>query len=378
MRITSRRAATGSAFVSMLFLGVGIAIVGATAQAVGLSPSQIGYLIAVQNVGMGIAVVIAGALADLYPKPAILTTGLVLLGVSFAMLYRSDVFMVNLIVMLLMGTGIGAVEAVTDALLLDMHKKHESRYVAINHFFVTVGMVGITLYLMALDLNWRTSLTQIAVALGVLVIPVAMLRPSGHRAGVSSLAILREITADGGLVLLFLAGAGAIGIGVGSTGVLTTFATRMRGMTAEHAQMTLAVFLVGMAAGRVLTGVLPGHGRPAIIAIAAACSAFVCSTVLFLVPLPGALVTGFALLAGLSVAPLLPLTIATAGLRYRHAAGTAMGVVKLAIPVGGIVFPGLYGLVADVGSFQASLYLLPACALLVLAATALGERRKAG
>ncbi len=376
MGITNRDIATGSAFLSMLFLGVGVAIVGATAQAVGLTASQIGYLIAAQNVGFGIAVVVGGALSDLYPKPAILAVGLVALGASFGLLYRSDSFAMNLGVMLLMGGGMGAVEAVTDAMLLDMHTRNESRYVTVNHFFVSFGMVGITIYLMVLELNWSVSLTQVAVALAALVALVVFLRPPGHRAVSSGGQIVRELTADTGILLLFLAGAGAIGLGAGATGVITTYATQVRRIGAESAQVALAFFLVGMAAGRMLIGLLPRHNHPARIAIGAATGALTASVLVFLVPMPAFLLTALACAMGLCVAPLLPLTIANAGLRYRHVAGSAMGMVKLAIPVGGIVFPGLLGLISDLVSFEAALYLLPLSALLFLVATGIGEYRR--
>ncbi len=376
MRNSSKGAATGSAFLSMFFLGTGVAIVGATAQAVGLSASQIGYLIAAQNIGFGVAVVWAGALSDLYPKPVILTAGLAVLAVSFALLYRAGGFGLNLAVMFLMGAGMGGVEAVTDAMLLDMHTRNESRYVTINHFFVSVGMVSITVYLMMLELNWRASLTQVAVAVGALAVIVAFIRPPSRRGASSGAQIVRELTSDAGILLMFCAGAGAIGLGAGVTGVITTYATQVRSMNVESAQIALALFLVGLAAGRILIGALARHTRPARIATVACALAFVCSVVLFLTPVSGPVLMALAAVLGFCVAPLLPLTIATAGLRYRHAAGAAMGMVKLAIPVGGIVFPGLLGLITDLVSFEAALYLLPASALLFLVATGLGAQRR--
>jgi len=376
MHITSTRVATGSSFVSMFFLGVGVAIVGATARAVGLSPSQIGYLIAAQNIGFGIAVVTGGTLSDLYRKPMILTAGLVMLGVSFALLYRSGSLAVNLGVMFLMGCGMGSAEAVTDALLLEMHTRNESRLVTINHFFVSVGSVVITLYLMALELDWKASLGQVAIVLGALAVLVAFLRPPGHEDRPSSGGqIFRELSADWGILLLFLSGAGAIGLGIGSSGVMTTFATELRGVGAELAQIMLALYLVGMAAGRIIVGFLGRQRRPGVTAAIASGSALVCSVGFYLVPVPTPVLVPLAFVLGLTVAPLLPLTIATAGMRYRHVAGTAMGIVKLAIPIGGIVVPGLIGLVSDFASFTAALYLFPVSALLVISATLAGERR---
>ena len=375
MPITSRPVATGSAFLSMLFLGVGVAIVGATARAVGLSASEIGYLVAAQNVGFGIAVVLGGALADRYPKPRVLTVGLLMLGTSFAVLYRSESFAVNLAVMLLMGAGMGTAEAVTDALLLEMHTKHESRLVTINHFFVSIGSVIITVYLMALELDWSASLVQVAAALGVLVVVSLLLKPPRHAIPDTGGTVLRNLSTDIGLILLFLAGMGAIGIGVGSAGVITTFATELRGIDTDSAQVILALFLSGLAVGRIVVGLVGTHRYPGRTAAIAALLAVVISILFYLVPLPDAALPVLASAMGLTVAPLLPLTIAVAGLRYRTVAGTAMGIVKLSIPIGGIVIPGLIGSVSYFASFPAALYLFPVSAAVVVAATLIGERR---
>ena len=378
MLITSRPVSTGSAFVAMFFLGVGVAIVGATARAVGLAPSQIGYLIAAQNVGFGVSVVVSGALADRFRKPLILTVGLIMLGLSFATLYRSDSFAANLGVMLLMGGGMGVAEAVTDAWLLEMHERNESRLVTINHLAVSVGSVVITLYLMALKLDWETSLGRIAVLLGLLAVLVAFLRPAGHvsRRG-SGGGDIRKLSTDPGIVLLALAAMGTVGVEIGSAGVITTFAVQLRGVDPDTAQLLLALYLISLAAGRVVMGVVGSRGRPGRMVVGAAAAAFLSSVVLYLVPLPAQIVPVPLFVLGLTAGPLLPLTIAAAGLRYRHLAGTAMGMVKVAIPVGGIAIPGLVGLLSDTVSFPLALGVFPLAALLVLVSAIASERRAA-
>lgn len=375
MRIKSVRVATTTAFVSMFFLGIGVAIVGATARSVGLAASQIGYLVAAQNAGFAIAVVAGGILADRYRKSVILTAGLLMLGLSFALLYRSERFAANLAVMSLMGLGMGCAEAVTDAMLLEMHTRNESRLVTLNHFFVSAGSVVITLYLMALELNWQSALLQIAIALGALGVVATLLHPPGQEAAApEGGVILRELWRDPGIILLFLAGMGTIGLEVGSAGVITTFATELRDLDPRAAQIVLTLFLVGLAAGRILVGVIGRGTRPEATALVSAAAAVVLSILFYVVSMPFAALLLFASLVGLSIAPLLPLTIAIAGLRHRSAAGTTMGFIKLAIPVGGIVIPGVVGLTSDLLSFQTALYLFPASALLVLIATIAAPR----
>ena len=358
----------------MFFLGVGVAIVGATARAVGLSPSAIGYLVAAQNVGFGLAVVAGGALSDIYRKPLILAVGLVLLGASFAVLYQTTVFYINLAAMLLMGIGMGSAEAVTDAWLLDMHTRNESRLVTINHFFVSVGSVTITVYLMVLELRWETALLQIAAVLAALAILSSLLKSGGASVPPSGERRFRGLFGDAGIVLLFVAGMGAIGLGVGSAGIITTFATELRGIGEAPAQVMLALFLGGLAAGRIIVGALDRGRRPARTAAIFAMIALVLSIAFYLVRLPSWTLPVLATAMGLAIAPLLPLTIAQAGVRHREIAGTAMGIVKLSIPVGGIVIPGLVGLLSDTVSFSFALYLFPFSAAAFVAATVAGDR----
>lgn len=70
--IRSRAALTGSAYLSMFFLGVGNAVIGAASGTIGLAPYQIGLFIAAQNLGFFITVITAGALSDSIEKPRLL------------------------------------------------------------------------------------------------------------------------------------------------------------------------------------------------------------------------------------------------------------------------------------------------------------------
>ena len=106
---------TASSYTSMLFLGVASALIGAAARNIGLSPFQIGLMIAIQNVGFMLSVMVSGALADTREKPRILLIGSLILSVSFLTFYLTQLFNVNLFIMFLIGVGIGTYEGVTDA-----------------------------------------------------------------------------------------------------------------------------------------------------------------------------------------------------------------------------------------------------------------------
>jgi len=148
--IKNIKAITAASFLAMFFLGLSSSVIGAAARNIGLSPFQIGLMIAVQNLGFMVSVLVSGALADSYPKPKILMVGSIILTISLLTFYGWSNFWVNLLIMFLIGVGIGSYEGVTDAMLLDIHKKQENLYINVNHFFVTFGSIIITIYLIFL------------------------------------------------------------------------------------------------------------------------------------------------------------------------------------------------------------------------------------
>ena len=69
-------------------------------------------------------------------------------------------------------------------------------------------------------------------------------------------------------------------------------------------------------------------------------------------------------LSGVTISIIFPLIITLTGLKYPNYSGTALGILKLGIPVGGIVLPFLISVLAGAVSFQASLILFPLFALI--------------
>ena len=386
---------TASSFLSMFFLGIGVGVIGAASRNIGLSPYQIGLLIAAQNVGFLLSVLTAGALADSYPKTRLLFFGSLILAVAFFLFYRWEPFSLNLVLMLFVGIGIGSYEGVTDALLLELHTRRGALYININHLFVTAGSLAIAVYLLFLQMNWRSSLTQSAVVVAVLALLFLVLRPSqsegrtagrGSPAGPAEQASARpsgaaeqasrsparlgfaerfRVLRSGSVMGILLAAAiCSIGLEYGMGGILTTFLMELRGFDQVTSKLGLIVLIGGTAAGRLFLGVAVRKERlvPVLIALFGAAAVF--TSLLFFLPLSGAAIYVGLALCGLSFSSLLPFTIALAGILHREIAGTAMGVIKLAIPVGGIVVPIIISLLSRFASFTAALALLPVLGVL--------------
>lgn len=373
--IKNIKAITTSAYLSMFFLGVSASLVGAAAQNIGLSAFQIGLLIAVQNVGFIIAVLVSGALADDYEKPKILFGGSVILGIAYLTFYMSNIFWLNLLIMLFIGAGIGTYEGVTDAMLLEIHTRRQSLHINVNHFFVTFGSIMIAVYLTFTIVNWRSSIIQVGVVVLLLALFFAFIKLQNHHKHAESyLNRLKILTKERTVIVLFLLTMLVVGVEAGSIGILSTFLADMRGFSSYASNIGLIVFLIGIAVGRLLVGFLSNDKQVGQITLGLLGVSFLIFMALFLIDF-GSLSYGAIFVAGLSMSALVPLIITMAGLLYPDIAGTVLGAVKVAMPVGGILTPFLMSIVAQQISLQVALLLFPLSFLIGFLILYVGLRR---
>ena len=164
---------------------------------------------------------------------------------------------------------------------------------------------------------------------------------------------------------LFIITIAAVGNELGIIGVLTTFLMTARGFSQVTSKIALGVFLAAIATGRVLVGFLVSdhHLRRLNAALFAATG---CSTVaLWLVPwTPAIYVLVFT--TGLGISALLPTIIARTGMLFPDAPATALGLVKIAIPLGGVLIPLAFSGVVQLTSLLPAMFIFPALALVGL------------
>lgn len=362
--IKNIKAITLATYFTMFFLGVASSLIGAAARNIGLTPYQIGLLTSIQNVGFMISVSISGALADTHEKPRILAIGSLILASSFLGFYQFELFWINLIIMLFIGIGVGTYEGVTDALLLDIHPKRAGFHISVNHFFVTFGSIIITTYLIFLQMNWRNSIQQASAVVMILAIFFTLTRvKSSKKQTVRYIKRLQILIQEKIVVVLFLATTVAVGVELGSISVLTTFLMDQHDFTQVTSKVGLLLFLAGIALGRLIIGFLTRRDRLVRNLIIMFGLAVLIYTGLYFMNL------GFGIyliifLAGFSLSALLPMILTLAGLNYSNSAGTVMGAIKVAIPVGGILLPLAMSIIAKNSSFQMSLIVFPTSLLI--------------
>ncbi len=358
--IHNRGVITASTFCTMFFVGVGTAVIGAASKNIGLTAPQIGLMITLQNVGFLFSVLICGALADTVRKTLLLSIASVVLGISFSLFYLWPGFGVNLAIMIVIGIGMGAYEGVADTLLLEIHTKRENLYISVNHFFVTFGELMITVYLIFLQMRWRRSILQAGIAVAVLAVLFALSRTKPRELRMKKLSDrFRHMKEQRGTGALFFLTISAVGMELGIIGVLTAFLIDYRGFDLISSKLGLVALLGGVAAGRAVIGFIAKKERLLSFLTGLFVLTFLLTGVLFFVPLGTAPLFLVLFLLGVTLSAIFPIIISITGLRYKQIAGTVLGIVKLGIPVGGIVIPFFLSIIANWQSFQTALLLFP-------------------
>ena len=372
--IRGRISITASAYTSMFFLGIVIAVVGVAARNIGLKPSQIGFLISIQNIGFVIGVMVAGTLSDTKPKSLIMLSASVLLSVAFFTFYASDIFVLNTVIMFAMGCGIGVYEGTSDALLLEIHSKNESLHINVNHSFVTLGSLMVTIYLIFLQMSWRRSMIQASVAVACLAVVFALMKRK-RPVGSSSRLIdrLKVFAFQPSFIFLFVLLLVATGAQMSGLGIMTTYLMQIHNHDQVTSKIIAVLFLSGMGVGRIAIGFLTRSGRIYRFLLILYGSTTVFSFLFFSVG-SGPVSYLLALLMGLTVSGLMPLALTSVGLIFRDVAGTALGLVKFAIPLGGIIVPLLFSAASEIMPLRGAVLTMPVLFSVGSILTALSRR----
>jgi fucose permease len=359
--ISNKNMLTMSSFTAMFFLGVGTAIIGAASRNIGLSPDQIGLLLASQNIGFVLSVITVGSLADSADKAKLLSMASLIIAVSFFFFYLKESFILNLGIMLIIGIGIGGYEGASDAMLLDIHARRESLFISVNHFFVTFGELMITIYLIFLQMDWRKSMVQSAVIVLILTLFFGISRVTPRRVGIDSFRNrMAFLVKQRPVLVLFLMASCAVGIELALIGIITSLLMDLHGFDQVTSKLGLVGFLAGIAAGRLVLGILARKSQLcgyilALFTLTTGILSFL------LLTSPGVIMMYILLIvSGATISVIFPLIITLTGLRYPEMSGTVMGIIKLGIPAGGIVVPFMLSLLVRATSFEAALMLFPA------------------
>ena len=200
-------------------------------------------------------------------------------------------------------------------MLFDLHGNRAGPYVNVNHLCVTLGGALIALYVIFLDLLWRSAVVQAGLAVAIMAVVFALTRLPVKGGQATLQAKVRIITNSRIVAVLFVCSLLTIGASAATTGMLSTFLAEQRGVAPVTAKLGLVIFLAGVAAGRIVIGAFARPNRlyrMLVILFALSTGMF---ALLFLVDL-GPLTLLAVFLAGLTLSAQLPFLLTYAGLAY--------------------------------------------------------------
>jgi fucose permease len=334
-----------------------------------LSPRQNGTIAFAQALGLIIASLGVGPLLDNEGKKLGLMIGLALIATALFALPRASGFRSILFLLFLLGVGGGIVVTGANALVSDVGEAH--RATALNMVNLFFGLGGLATPFIAANLfgrNWvRLCYTIAALTVVSLAIEASTKMPEPTRAGGFVLADAAPVL---GRPLLFLLGLFLFLYVSCEVGIWNWLPRHLiaQGMPESRALNILSLgFALGLLIGRV--GVSPILIRvPAITVLLFASVVMAISTFLMLRlsnPLTAAILV---FLAGLSMAPVFPTTLAIVGDNFPRMAGTAIGFVITCGWIGLAVSSRIIGFIAggDPRRLKRALLVIPASAVLMV------------
>ena len=334
-----------------------------------LSPSQNGTIALAQALGLMLASLAVGPLLDNEGKKLGLILGLAFISIALFALPRSPGFRSIVFLLFLLGVGGGILTTGANALVSDVGATHRATALNLVNLFFGVGALA-TPFIAAnlFGRNWvRLCYTIASLAVVTLVIQaiIKMPGPSG-----AERFVLAEAAAVLGRPLLFLVGLFLflyIGCEVGVWNWLTRHLIA-QGIPESRALNILSLgFALGLLIGRI--GVLPVLVRvPAVNVTLAGSVAMAVTTFLMLRTNRPATAFALVFLAGLSMAPVFPTTLAIVGDAFPRMTGTAIGFVITCGWAGLAVSSRIIGLIAggDPLRLKKALMVIPASAVLMV------------
>lgn len=334
-----------------------------------LTPRQNGTIAFAQALGLMIASLAVGPLLDDEGKKAGLILGLAFISIALFALPRSRGFRSVVFLLFLLGVGGGIVVTGANALVSDVAEAH--RATALNLVNLFFGLGGFATPFISANLLRRNSVrlcyTVAILTVVTLGIQAATRMPPPTGAG-------RFILADAGTVLgrplllllgLFLFLYVSCEVGIWNWLVRHLIA---QGIPESRALNILSLgFALGLLIGRVGVSPILVHVSAINVTLAASVAMAVTTFLMLGTAKPA---TAFALvfLAGLSMAPVFPTTLAIVGDAFPRMTGTAIGFVITCGWAGLAVSSRLIGAIAggDPRRLRSALLVIPASAVLMI------------
>jgi fucose permease len=335
-----------------------------------LTPTQNGTIAFAQALGLMIASVGVGPLLDTQGDKIGLILGLACIALALFMLPRSQGFRPIVLLMFLLGIGGGIVVTGANNLVSGVSEAH--RAIALNLVNLFFGLGGLATPFISANLfkkNWlRLCYTVASLTVVTLIVQAVTPMPAPNGASGFIFASVGPIL---GRPLLFMLGFFLFLYITCEVGVWNWLPRHLiaQGIPESRALNILSLgFALGLLLGRVAVSPILIHVAAVDVTLAASIAMAVTTFLMLRTDKPG---IAFALVfvAGVSMAPVFPTTLAIVGTAFPKMSGTAIGFVITCGWAGLAVSSRIIGAIAggDPMRLKKALLLIPASAVLMVA-----------
>jgi len=334
-----------------------------------LTPRQNGTIAAAQAFGLIIASIGVGPLLDTEGKKIGLILGLICVSIALFVLPRSSSFRALLFILFLLGVGGGIIVTGANALVSDVGEAHRAIALNLVNLFFGLGALATPFILANLFAKKWVRLCYTIASLGVvtLAIQIATRMPA-------PIGAQRFVFSGAGPVLgkplLFLLGAFMFLYFTCEIGVWNWLPRHLiaQGIPESRALNILSLgFALGLLIGRVGVSPILIYVPPSTVTLLASVAMAITT---FLMLRTSAPLVAFVLvfIAGLSMAPVFPTTIAIVGDAFPRMSGTAIGLVITCGWCGLAVSSRIIGAIAggDPRRLKNALLVIPASSVLMV------------
>ncbi len=314
----------------------------------GWSYTVTGLVLAASAAGYFVSSFVNGFLVQRIAPKAVMIAGLALGAAALALFLRWPSAWLNLVLNFGVGLANGGLEVVTNLEVIHMEQKGQSRLMNLMHAAFCVGAivgpsaVGIVLQagipLVSVFLVSAVLLAALAVLVGLTKFP--RVRAAAEHRTPSGRSILREPL----VLLMTLALLVYVGTEIGISSWSSEYVSRVLDVPAATAALAVAVFWLGLLAGRLGISVAYKGNRPDRLMLAlAALSAAALVGVLLARSVPAVAAAIFA--AGLGCSGYYPLGMSLLGTRFKS--GVAVGTAATGGGAGSVAFPFFMALLSQ-------------------------------
>src|SRR5246127_3680993 len=335
-----------------------------------LTPTQNGTIAFAQALGLMIASVGVGPLLDTQGDKIGLILGLACIAFALYLLPRSQGFRPIVLLMFLLGIGGGIVVTGANALVRGVSEAH--RATALNLVNLFFGLGGLATPFISANLfkkNW-VRLCYTVASLTVVTLAIHAVTPMPAPAGAAGF-VFANIGPILGRPLLFMLGLFLFLYITCEVGVWNWLPRHLiaQGIPESRALNILSLgFALGLLIGRVGVSPILAHAPPIDVTLGASI-AMAITTFLMLQTNKPSLAFALVFVAGLSMAPVFPTTLAIVGTAFPRMSGTAIGFVITCGWTGLAVSSRIIGAIAgtDPSRLKKALLVIPAFSVLMIA-----------